>query len=219
MRARRPRLLDLFCCQGGAGWGYRLAGFDVLGVDIRPQPRYPDEMAFVQADALEYAARHGRQFDVIHASPVCRSHTRARGPATGRYRHPDYIPELRQILESTGSPYVIENVVGAPLRDPVTLCGAMFGLRMYRHRLLEFGNGPRPADPPHPPHAAPTAKMGRRPGEGEFWSIAGNFSGVTEAGVAMGMPWANQDGLRQAVPPMYTEWVGTHLLHGVMQES
>jgi DNA (cytosine-5)-methyltransferase 1 len=214
----RPRLLDLFCGQGGAGWGYHLAGFDVTGVDVRPMPLHPPQMEFIQADALEYVRERGHEYDAIHASPVCRAHTRARGAATGRYRHADYIPGLRKAfgeMRARGlrTPYVIENVVGAPLVDPVVLCGAMFGLPMYRHRLIEFGNIERPEPPAHPEHTAPVASMGRKPREGEYWSIAGNFSGVWEAGDAMGMPWANQDGLRQAVPPAYTWWVGSYLMH------
>jgi DNA (cytosine-5)-methyltransferase 1 len=208
----RPRLLDLFCGQGGAGWGYWLAGFDVFGVDIRPQPRYPADLGFFHGDAMEYVKKHGHQFDVIHASPVCRAHSRAKRTAPEKYQHPDYIPELRELLDATGRPYVIENVEGAPLRSPVTLCGTMFELPMYRHRLFEFGRMAAPAPPPHPPHRSAVAPMGRRPNCGQLWSIAGNFSGVFEASVAMEMPWANQDGLRQAVPPRYTTWVGNAMM-------
>ena len=209
---RRLRVLDLFCGQGGASWGYRLAGHDVHGVDIRPQPLYPKEFGFTHGDALQYLADHGHEFDFIHASPVCRAHTRARGAAMYRYQHVDYIPETRRLLDEIGKPYVIENVVGAPMKDPITLCGVMFELAMYRHRLFEFGNMAAPAPPPHPPHRSPAAPMGRKPRCGQLWSIAGNFTGVYEAGIAMGMPWANQDGLRQAIPPAYTEWIGRHLM-------
>lgn len=215
--AVRPRLLDLFCGQGGAGHGYHLAGFDVTGVDIRPQRRHPAWMAFVQGDALEYLDAHGGEYDAIHASPPCRAYTRARGAATGRYRHPDLVGATREALVRTGRPWVIENVVGAPMHGgAVLLCGGMFSLRMYRHRLLEFAPGRRTGRemrvPDHPAHTVRTARMGRRPGPGEFWSIAGNFSGVKEAGVAMGMEWADQDGLRQAVPPVYTRWAGERML-------
>ncbi len=210
---RRPRLLDLFCGQGGAGYGYFMAGFDVTGVDIRPQPRHPGCMEFVHGDALEYLKAHGHEFDAVHASPPCRAYTRARGAATGRYHHPDLVGAVREALVRTGRPWVIENVVGAPMRGPVLLCGTMFGLRMYRHRLLEFSPGRRaPMEvPSHPVHTVRTARMGRRPQKGEFWSIAGNFSGVEEAGIAMGMEWADQDGLRQAVPPAYTRWAGERM--------
>lgn len=218
---RRPRLLDLFCGQCGAGWGYHLAGFQVTGVDIRPMKRRPQHIAIAHYDAIEYLRAFGHQFDAIHASPVCRAHTVATGPAKGKYQHPDHIPALRAALAELNAegyriPYVIENVPGAPLIDPVVLCGEMFGLPMYRHRLLEFGNMPRPVPPPHPEHTRPTAPMGRKPKDGEYWSIAGNFSGVKEAGIAMRMPWANQDGLRQAIPPAYAKWAGHHLMRRVM---
>jgi len=215
---RRPRLLDLFCGQCGAGWGYHLAGFDVTGVDIRPMELVPPDIRFVHGDAIEYLRAHGHEYDYIHASPVCRAHTVARNSAPVRYQHTDYIPPLRAALAALWAdghhiPYVIENVIGAPLIDPVMLCGAMFGLPTYRHRIFEFGGVPRPDSPAHPLHVARTAPMGRKPRPGEFWSIAGNFSGVDEAAQAMGMPWANQDGVRQAIPPAYTWWVGNHLMH------
>jgi DNA (cytosine-5)-methyltransferase 1 len=208
----RPTLLDLYCGQGGAGWGYHLAGFDVTGVDIRPQPRHPHDMRFIQGDAIDFLAAHGHEFDFIHASPVCRAYTRAIGPAKGRYNHPQQIPILRRFLMESGKPYVIENVEGAPLTDPITLCGAMFELPMYRHRLFEFGNMPRPPGPSHPTHRSPTAPMGRKPSCGQLWSVAGNFTGVREFSVAIGMPWADQEGLRQAIPPEYTRWVGTEVM-------
>lgn len=206
-----PRLLDLFCGQGGAGRGYRLAGFDVTGVDIRPQPRYP--YRFVHGDALEYLREFGHQFDVIHASPPCRAHTVARNAARVRYRHPELIAPTRKLLQATSRPWVMENVPGAPLHNPIELCGEMFGLPMYRHRLFEIHTPyARLRNLRHPEHTRVVAKMGRKPEKGQYWSIAGNFSGVTEAGVAMEMPWANQDGLRQAIPPAYTQWIGRQLM-------
>lgn len=201
----RPRLLDLFCCQGGAGEGYRQAGFDVTGVDAAPQPRNPHR--FVLADALHYLSEHGHEYDAIHASPPCQAWT-----ATQRIQnnlHPDYIGPVRKLLRASGKPYVIENVPGAPLRDPVTLCGAMFGLRLYRHRLFET-NWPI-VQPQHPAHLAPQVKMGRKPKPHEMLQPVGNFSGVAEAREAMGMPWANRDGLREAIPPAYTKHIGLHL--------
>lgn len=175
-------------------------------------------MDFVHGDALEYLYAHGHEYDVIHASPPCRAYTKARGAATGRYRHPDLVKDVRAALGAIGRPWVIENVPGAPLRWPVELCGTMFGLPMYRHRLFEFQD-PWVVHPDHPEHRARVAKMGRHPEKGEFWSIAGNFSGVKAAGVAMGMPWADQDGLRQAVPPAYTHWIGVNLLHRQLDDA
>ena len=201
------RLLDLFCCQGGASVGYSNAGFSVVGVDIDQQPRYP--FRFFQRDALDFVTIHGRHFDAIHASPPCQLYS-----TTQRLRgntHPDLIAPTRALLESTGKPYVIENVEAArsELRNPVLLCGAMFGLRTYRHRLFETNF---PVDvPEHPEHVHRTAKMGRRPQDDEFMHVVGNFSGVELGREVMGMPWASRDGLREAIPPVYAEFIGRQL--------
>jgi DNA (cytosine-5)-methyltransferase 1 len=210
----RPRLLDLFCGQYGAGWGYTLAGFDVTGVDIRPIParHRPPGVTFVHGDALEYLAEHGHTYDAVHASPPCRHYTMARNAAPVRYHHPQLIAPVRRALEELGRPYVMENVPGAPLNEPVMLCGAMFGLQTYRHRLFETSWPLGSRVPSHPAHGARTARMGRPAVEGEYHSFVGNFSGLDTARRVMGMPWANQDGIRQAVPPAYTEWVGRELL-------
>lgn len=141
----RPRLLDLFCCAGGAGMGYYRAGFDVVGVDIAPQPHYP--FAFHQADALDFLAEHGHEFDAIHASPPCQLYSTTKYAHEDNGTHPDLLAPTRQALIECGIPYVIENVEGAPLIDPLTLCGSEFGLRapdvdglplaLRRHRLFE----------------------------------------------------------------------------------
>ncbi|MEC3998005.1 SAM-dependent methyltransferase [Actinacidiphila sp. DG2A-62] len=186
--------------------GYRLAGFTVTGVDLAPQPRYP--FTFVQGDALEYLAAHGGEFDLIHASCPCQRYTRAQQI---RHRdHPDLIAPVRDLLNASGRPWVMENVPGAPLNDPVELCGSMFGLRTYRHRHFEtsFPLGHRH----HPRHLAPNAKMGRPVGPGEFMHIVGNFSNVPLARVVMGMPWASRDGLREAIPPAYTLHIARQFL-------
>ena len=207
----RPLLLDLFCCQGGASKGYVDAGFDVVGVDIDPQPRYPYE--FTQMDALFVLGKMVEEdwfLDVaaIHASPPCQAFTNAQRLQGNE--HPDLIGPTRKLLDQTGLPYVIENVEGAPLLNPVTLCGTMFGLETYRHRLFET-NWPL-VQPAHPEHVARQTKMGRPPVDGEFMQVVGNFSGVDRGREVMGMPWANRDGLREAIPPAYTNYVGTHLL-------
>ncbi|GAA1101767.1 SAM-dependent methyltransferase [Kitasatospora arboriphila] len=206
------RVLDLFCCQGGAGTGYRLAGFDVTGIDITPQPRYP--FAFHQDDALAYVAEHGTEYDLIHASPPCQRYTNAQRIQGNT--HPDLIEPLRGLLVSTGRPYIIENVPGAPLLDPVELCGSMFGLRTYRHRLFEtsFPAGALH----HPRHLAPNAKMGRPVRDGENMHIVGNFSNVPLARDVMGMPWATRDGLREAIPPAYTAHIAAEFLATVRAE-
>lgn len=203
------RLLDLFCCEGGAGTGYAQAGFDVVGVDIAPQPRYPFE--FHQADAIYYLMAHGGEFDAVHASPPCQAHTRAQKIQGNK--HPDLLAPTRFALDLWGGPYVIENVPGAPLMEPVELCGSMFGLGTYRHRLFET-NWDLTA-PEHPEHVARTTKMGRAPVEGEFMHIVGNFSGVDKGREVMEMPWASRDGLREAIPPAYTRWVGAQLMEQI----
>ncbi|OQQ18359.1 SAM-dependent methyltransferase [Streptomyces sp. M41(2017)] len=205
-----PRVLDLFCCQGGAGKGYADAGFDVTGVDSTPQPRYP--FRFVQADALDYLREHGAGFDFIHASPPCQFDSdcqRLRGNA-----HPDLIGPTRTALEATGRPFVMENVRGAlpKLRTPVLLCGAMFAMATYRHRYFETGGGFHLVQPRHPRHTAPQAKMGRPVPPGHYGQFIGNFSGVALARQVMGVPWMNRDGIRECIPPAYTQRIGTALL-------
>ncbi|MFF7990260.1 SAM-dependent methyltransferase [Kitasatospora xanthocidica] len=181
--------------------GYHLAGFDVTGIDTAPQPRYP--FAFHQADALAYLADHGTEFDLIHASPPCQRYTNAQKIRGND--HPDLVEPLRELLAATGRPYVIENVPGSPLLDPVELCGSMFGLRTYRHRRFETSFPV--AHLHHPRHLAPNAKMGRPVRDGEFMHIVGNFSNVPLARDVMGMPWATRDGLREAIPPAYTAYI------------
>lgn len=205
----QPRLLDLFSCQGGAGMGYHRAGFTVTGVDIAPQPRYP--FSFFQRDAVEFLRIHGKRFDAIHASPPCQAFTNAQKIMGNE--HPDLIEPVRELLLELGKPYVIENVPGSPLRDPIELCGAMFGLQTYRHRLFE--SNINLVAPAHPPHVAKTTKMGRKPVEGEFMHVVGNFSGVAKAKEAMGIDWMNRDGLRESIPPRYSEYVGQQLLESM----
>lgn len=207
----RPRLLDLFCCAGGAAMGYARAGFDVVGVDNRPQPRYP--FAFIQADALDYVAQHGHEYDAIHASPPCQGYSlmqRMHG-----HEYPMHVEEVRRLLLETGKPYVIENVKGAPLVDPTTLVGSMFGLLTMRPRLFEsnillpFMLAPSPS--------ARHAKLGIAPKEGEYVHVVGHAPDVEYNRKAMGIDWMTRDELSQAIPPAYTEWIGRHLMSAVME--
>lgn len=203
------RLLDLFCSAGGAGMGYHRAGFEVVGVDNRPQPRYPFE--FHQADALEYLAEHGYEFDAIHASPVCKGYTNASlvWRALGK-RYPDQIAAVRDALIATGKPYVIENVKNAPLRNPTVLNGAMFGLKVARVRYFECSF-------PVPflllPPDAPAVKMGRPVREGDVIQPVGHFSNVAYARRQMEIDWMVQTELAQAIPPAYTEYIGHQLMN------
>jgi DNA (cytosine-5)-methyltransferase 1 len=149
------RLLDLFCGAGGAAMGYYRAGYtEIVGVDIHPQKRYP--FTFVQGDALEYLAAHGHEFDLIHASPPCQAYSRAR--MLQGNDHPDLVGPTRELLIASGKPYIIENVVGAPLINPIRLTGTMFGLLTVRPRLFE-SNLPIPMLL-EPPFAGKHAKMG-----------------------------------------------------------
>lgn len=205
------RVLDLFCGAGGASAGYARAGYDVTGVDMKPQPRYP--YTFVQADALEYVAEHGHEYDVIAASPPCQAHTSLQG-RWGR-EYPDLIAATRAALQRIGRPYVIENVPAAPLIDPLMLCGSMFGLKIIRHRLFEcspvISFAPAPCS--HPRGAV--GRQGHR-GAGRDWiTVTGHFSDVPLAQRVMELPWMTQRELAQAIPPAYTEWIGRQMMLAV----
>jgi DNA (cytosine-5)-methyltransferase 1 len=204
----RPRLLDLFCGAGGAAVGYRRAGFDVVGVDIAPQPRYPFE--FHQGDALHYLAEHWAEFDAIHASPPCQRFSAMSTCRPGLAdEYPDLIAATRGLSALTGLPYVLENVPGSPLRPDATLCGHMFGLKLYRHRIFE-SNAPI-AQPEHPEHVTPGSKAGHwRPGQ--IISVSGHCSPISLARAAMGIDWMRRSELVESIPPAFTEHIGGALL-------
>lgn len=203
----RPRLLDLFCCAGGAAMGYHRAGFDVVGVDAKPQPNYPFPMVVADALAPPFDLS---AFDAIHASPPCRpdsAMSNCRPGLADEYER--LIEPARDLLRRVGRPYVIENVVGAALIDPVVLCGQMFGLDLYRHRLFECSF---PTDLPlHPPHAKPASRAGHWT-PGTVMSVAGHVAPIAVAREAMGIDWTTRDELAEAIPPAYTEWIGKQLL-------
>ena len=202
---RLYRALDLFCCAGGAGMGLHRAGYNVTGVDIVNQPNYP--FAFVQGDALE-ADLSG--YDFVWASPPCQNHSRMSGCREGlRDKYPSLIAATRAKLKAWGGPWIIENVVGAPLENPVMLCGAMFGLATYRHRIFE-SNVPLTV-PPHPKHETPTSKAGHwKPGT--LISVAGNCAPMTMAREAMGIDWTNRAELVEAIPPAFSEHLARQTL-------
>lgn len=204
-----PRLLDLFCCAGGAAMGYHRAGFEVVGVDINPQPNYPFE--FHQADAITFAAYNWRDFDVIHASPPCQNESRMSNCRPGLAQtYPNLIGATRNCLNfRTRLPYVIENVIGSSVRPDLMLCGQMFGLPLYRHRLFE-SNIPL-AQPAHPEHQIPASKAGHwRPGT--IISVSGHVSPIALARQAMGIDWTNRHELAESIPPAYSQHVGTQLM-------
>jgi len=205
------RLLDLYCCAGGASFGYEQAGFKVVGVDIEPQPKYRGE--FVQADAIEYLRENWQNFDAIHASPPCQSYSTAsmQFRLTGK-TYPDLIAVTRIELIKTGKPYVIENVPGSPLINPIELCGAMFGLRTYRHRLFESNF--KIVVPEHPKHINKNARMGRRAKPDEFIQYVGHFSGVRTVAEMTGLTWLGQYELAQSIPPAYTKFIGEQIISG-----
>ncbi len=211
------RLLDLYCGAGACSVGYYRAGFDdITGVDIVAQPHYP--FRFVQSDALEFLVGHGHEYDLIHASPPCQAYTQARFLKNVRQDHPDLIAATREALQLVGKPYVIENVPGAPLRNPLVLCGSMFGLGVLRHRLFEI-------EPPiyfvpmtckHGP-VLPMFWGARRRAlqEGrqyDYITVAGRSFLVEEARQAMGIDWMTREEIKQAIPPAYTEWIGRELM-------
>jgi len=206
------KLLDLYCGAGGAGTGYHRAGFEVIGVDNKPQPHYPFE--FHQADALVYLSDHWHEFDIIHASPPCQRYTRIT-KISSKKDHPDLLQPTIDALETTGKPYIVENVEGAPMVNYFKLCGTMFGLKVFRHRLFvskpcifmspmvcnhydRSSNGGRNGDQKHPDAA--------------FITVTGSVSPIAKAKDAMGIHWMNRSELVQAIPPAYTQWIGSQML-------
>lgn len=202
MSRRRPRLLDLFCCQGGAAAGYAAAGFEVVGVDWDPQPRYPYE--FHQGDALTWPLDG---FDVVHASPPCQAYTAAQ--TIRKNDHPELVEPIRARLLAWGGAYIIENVVGAPLLDTVMLCGTMFGLYTYRHRLFESNT--ELLQPIHYPHSGSPIKMGRPLAHGDYYTAVGNFTNVEYVRADLGVPWMTREGVRECIPPAYTQFLGKRM--------
>ncbi len=218
----RPRLLDLFCGAGGCSVGYARAGFEVVGVDIEPQPNYPFD--FRQADALEVLeSMHnwpiylGKTFDAIHASPPCQAYANISKQQGTAERHPRLIEPVRELLEVTGLPYVVENVPGAPLVNAVQLCGSSFGLRVRRHRLFET-NFPIMAPPcVHGWQRSNTNRLrsGYVAPENSVVPVYGGGQAgfdVATCREAMGIDWMSTDELNDAIPPAYTEHIGFYLL-------
>lgn len=207
------KLLDLYCGAGGAGWGYHLAGFEVVGVDKFKQPEHPAEMKFIQADALDILndKKFCSQFDIIHASPVCKKYSITKSLNKGK-KYPDEIPIVREKLKRIKKPYVIENVPGAPLQNYITLCGTMFGLQVIRHRLFECSfeikklPGQCTCDTQniytHSHRGFSSFENGAN-----FITVAGNNYKADDGRKAMGIDWMTRTYLSQAIPPAYTEYI------------
>jgi DNA (cytosine-5)-methyltransferase 1 len=216
------RLLDLFCGAGGAAMGYHRAGFEVVGVDINPQPRFP--FTFIQADAMTYPLDG---FDAIHASPPCQAYSITKNAHSRE--HPDLVPATLERLQVSGVPWIVENVVGAPLPDPVTLCGSMFDLvaddhylgapvQLKRHRLFASSGlllAPGPC----------RHRSGMRVGGvyGGAWSKnktidpsvkrTGGYAPPDDVQrVLMGIDWMTRKELNQAIPPAYTHHLGLQVM-------
>lgn len=213
----KPRLLDLFSCAGGAGMGYHRAGFDVTGVDIDPQPNYP--FTFIQADALELDPEWVASFDVIHASPPCQSYSDLAKRNGNADEWPRLIEPVRDMLEATGQPYIIENVEGAPLLDPVVLCGTMFkGLRVIRHRLFESNIALEvPLHGKHPlvfTHDKRKSHYGKLNQDHSFVQVTGGGNcTMKNARDAMGgIDWMKtKTELNESIPPAYTQYLGKQM--------
>jgi len=233
---RKPLLLDLYSGAGGCSYGYHLAGFDVVGCDIVPMPRYPFE--FYQDDALNvldtllngntWHGYHLKDFAAIHASPPCQHYTTMiNNNEHCRVEHPDLIAPTRSRLMATGKPYIIENVKGAKKEIPnaFSLCGCMFpGLRVKRERLFE--SNVLIFSPFHDKkycRSIRVAHASRIPRGDEWWSAIGCFGQKDQAQRAMGITWMKTTGSRdteiaQAIPPAYTKWIGQQLLDYINQE-
>lgn len=209
------RLLDLFCGAGGAAMGYYRAGFaEIVGVDIQPQPRYP--FTFVHGDALEYFASHWADFDAVHASPPCQKYSWS----ARRWRNverADLLEPTRSALDGVGIPWVIENVIGAPMKPAAVLCGTMFGLRVLRHRMFE--SNMFIWEPTHPRHRGTVSG-------GHYVTVAGHggnnakgHGGRKAKQDAMGIDWMNDKELNEAIPPAYTEYIGRQLIEQLRKSA
>lgn len=211
--SNRPKLLDLFCSAGGSSTGFSHAGFDVTGVDINPQPRYP--FKFILGDALTIDLS---SYDCVAASPPCQSYSILAKRNGNGDSWPRLIEPVRQILIASGKPYIIENVIGAPLHNPVLLCGTMFPeLRVIRHRIFEC-NFPVPAlnHGPHPLcHTFDKRKLHFSTTNEwtDFVQVTGGGNcTVAAARDAMQIPWMNRAELNEAIPPAYTHFIGLQLM-------
>jgi DNA (cytosine-5)-methyltransferase 1 len=207
------KLLDLFCGVGGASVGYAQAGFEVHGVDLKHGKRYP--FTYLRADVLDVLRNDEfiQQFDVIHASPPCQTHSitqhlrNAQGKSTSKI---DLIPETRAALIASGKPYIIENVVGSPLIDPIQVCGSSFGLQVRRHRLFESNLKLQGSKCNHKAQGRPVGVYGSL--NDEIPNGGKTAKTISEARIAMGIDWAIWTELVEAIPPAFTKYLGHQVI-------
>ncbi len=206
------KLLDLFCGVGGASVGYAQAGFEVHGVDLKHGKRYP--FTYLRADVLDVLQDKEfiNQFDVIHASPPCQTHSitqhlrNAQGKSTSKV---DLIPQTRAALIASGKPYIIENVPGSPLIDPIKLCGSSFGLKVRRHRLFESNMPLKGSICNHKEQGRPIGVYGSL--NDQIPNGGKTAETIDQARQAMGMDWAIWTELVEAIPPAFTKYLGDQI--------
>ena len=206
------KLLDLFCGVGGASVGYAQAGFEVHGVDLKHGKRYP--FAYLRADVLDVLQNEEfiNQFDVIHASPPCQTHSitqhlrNAQGKSTSKV---DLIPQTRTALIASGKPYIIENVPGSPLINPIQLCGSSFGLKVRRHRLFESNMPLKGSICNHKEQGRPIGVYGSL--NDQIPNGGKTAETIDQARQAMGMDWAIWTELVEAIPPAFTKYLGDQI--------
>lgn len=227
----KPKLLDTFCKAGGAGYGYSLAGFDVVGIDIQPQPNYP--FPFILGDALDilrrmiagetFLASNGecygiKDFSAIHASPPCQAYSSA---TKNPEKHPDLYKPTISILQKSGLPYVCENVIGAPYNHGIFLCGSMFNLShdgewLQRHRNFETSFMLFQPQCQHQ-KKRPITVTGK-----SFVKEVREYEHSRQAPFAlaeklMGINWMTHNELANAIPPAYTHWLGSQVMARLTQ--
>ncbi len=209
----KPKLLDLYCKAGGASMGYHLAGFEVVGIDNKKQKRYPFE--FIQADALEVLQDidYLKSFDVLAGSPPCQTHSitqhlrNAQGKTTDKI---DLIPQTREGFIKSGKPYIIENVPGSPLVNPVVVCGSSFNLKVRRHRLFESNLELIGSVCDHKTQGRPVGIYGSM--RDEIPNGGRTAKSIEQAREAMGIDWMIWGELVEAIPPIYTKYLGEQII-------
>ena len=201
------KVLDLFCGAGGASMGYHRAGFEVTGVDIKHGKRYP--FKYLRLNVMELQPSDLAEYDLIHASPPCQTHSITRNLRIAQGKQTDkldLIEPTRALLQASGKPYVIENVPGAPLFKPILLCGSAFDLKVRRHRLFESNAELKGTVCDHKKQGRPVGVYGSM--RDEIPSGGKTAESIEQAREAMGIDWMIWGELVEAIPPVYTEYIG-----------